>query len=76
LQRRYWSCRSDKDHFWLKYNFFWNTLEFFFATHDPTLNRQGNDVGTQCRNFFTIVRFKRISGLYRVLTQEKIFENQ
>jgi peptide-methionine (S)-S-oxide reductase len=42
---------SDKDHFWLKYISFGTLLELFFATHDPTtLNRQGNDVGTQYRS--------------------------
>lgn len=40
-------------------------LEIFFATHDPTtLNRQGNDVGTQYR-----------SGIFYVNEQQKIEAN-
>jgi len=42
-------------------------LQVFFATHDPTtLNRQGNDVGTQYRSavFYTDKRQKDIAEAY------------
>lgn len=52
-------------------------LEVFFATHDPTtLNRQGNDIGTQYRSevFYTNNEQKKITEDYiNVLTEENTF---
>ncbi|SFU70884.1 peptide-methionine (S)-S-oxide reductase [Pustulibacterium marinum] len=52
-------------------------LEIFFATHDPTtLNRQGNDVGTQYRSeiFYTDENQKNIAESFiQWLTEENIF---
>jgi peptide-methionine (S)-S-oxide reductase len=55
-----------------------NVLDIFFGMHDPTtLNRQGNDIGSQYRSaiFYTTedqreLAEKKISSL----TQEKIFD--
>jgi peptide-methionine (S)-S-oxide reductase len=56
---------------------FGELLEIFFATHDPTtLNRQGNDVGTQYRSeiFCHNEEQKRISEDYiAVMTKEDTF---
>jgi peptide-methionine (S)-S-oxide reductase len=55
-------------------------LEVFFATHDPTtLNRQGNDVGTQYRSevFYTTAEQKDIAEKYiKFLTDEKVFDKK
>lgn len=52
-------------------------LEIFFATHDPTtLNRQGNDVGTQYRSgiFYTDDTQKAAAEDYiRMLEAQKVF---
>lgn len=53
-------------------------LEIFFAIHDPTtLNRQGNDVGTQYRSsiFFHSDEQKRTAeDLVKEITGEQIFD--
>ncbi|MFA9188522.1 peptide-methionine (S)-S-oxide reductase MsrA [Flavobacterium sp. FBOR7N2.3] len=57
---------------------FGELLELFFATHDPTtLNRQGNDVGTQYRSeiFYHNDQQREISeDFISFLTQEAVFE--
>lgn len=57
---------------------FGELLELFFATHDPTtLNRQGNDVGTQYRSeiFYHNEEQREISeDFIRFLTQEDAFD--
>jgi peptide-methionine (S)-S-oxide reductase len=53
---------------------FQELLEVFFATHDPiTINRQGNDVGTQYRSeiFYKNENQKQISKSYIDLLNEK-----
>ncbi len=58
---------------------FQELLEVFFATHDPTtLNRQGNDVGTQYRSeiFYTTEGQKRLAEQYiQFLEGEKVFSD-
>jgi peptide-methionine (S)-S-oxide reductase len=53
-------------------------LQVFFATHDPTtLNRQGNDVGTQYRSavFYTNIEQKKITEAYiKFLNSEDVYE--
>jgi peptide-methionine (S)-S-oxide reductase len=52
-------------------------LQVFFATHDPTtLNRQGNDIGTQYRSaiFYTTPEQKNIAEAYiKFLNDSDIF---
>jgi len=54
-------------------------LEVFFATHDATtLNRQGNDVGTQYRSgiYFTSEEQKlQAETFISVLNEKKVFDN-
>lgn len=54
-------------------------LEVFFATHDPTsLNRQGNDIGTQYRSevFFIDEEQRKIAESYiKFLEEEKIYKD-
>lgn len=58
---------------------FQELLQVFFATHDPTtLNRQGNDVGTQYRSeiFFTNESQKEAAVRFiALLENEKVFDN-
>ena len=53
-------------------------LEIFFSTHDPTtLNRQGNDVGTQYRSavFYTSEKQKKLAEAYiNFLEKEDVFD--
>lgn len=53
-------------------------LELFFATHNPTtLNRQGNDVGTQYRSeiFYHSEEQREIAADFiRFLTEEAVFD--
>jgi peptide-methionine (S)-S-oxide reductase len=52
-------------------------LEIFFVIHDPTtLNRQGNDVGTQYRSgiYYTTPQQKEVADdMVRQMSQDKLF---
>ena len=58
---------------------FRDILEIFFVIHDPTtLNRQGNDVGTQYRSviYYHSPEQKQIAGaMIAELTAEKAFDD-
>lgn len=58
---------------------FKEVLQIFFATHDPTtLNRQGNDVGTQYRSavFYHSDEQKRVAeDVIREITDEGIYDD-
>lgn len=58
---------------------FRDLLEVFFATHDPTtMNRQGNDVGTQYRSIILYaddVQKKAAEGIIQELKDEKVFSD-
>lgn len=58
---------------------FGELLEVFFATHDPTtLNRQGNDIGTQYRSeVFYLNDFQKemTEGYIKLLNDENVFGN-
>lgn len=58
---------------------FQELLHIFFATHDPTtLNRQGNDVGTQYRSevFYTNEAQKEATeNFIDTLTKQKVFDD-
>lgn len=53
-------------------------VQVFFATHDPTtLNRQGNDVGTQYRSgiyYLDASQQERAEKYLNILTQEAVFD--
>ncbi|MHC5309214.1 peptide-methionine (S)-S-oxide reductase MsrA [Myroides sp. LJL116] len=77
-------CQGDTGHaeaVEIKYNpseiNYTQLLEVFFATHNPTtLNRQGEDIGTQYRSeiFYTTEEQKKIAKEYiSILEQEKVF---
>jgi len=55
-------------------------LKYFFKIHDPTtLNRQGNDVGSQYRSviFYTTENQKIIAqSLFKMIEAKKIFKSQ
>lgn len=52
-------------------------LEIFFVIHDPTtLNRQGNDVGTQYRSgiYYSVPEHKQVADdMIREMSQDKAF---
>jgi peptide methionine sulfoxide reductase MsrA len=76
-------CKGDTGHEAIRITFdssiiFWNTLELFFANDPTTLNRQEMmwERNTALKFFYHSPLKGFISGLYRVLTQEKILKSQ
>ena len=59
---------------------FEDLLEVFFATHDPTtLNRQGNDEGTQYRSavfFHSEAQKVQAQNFIKQLEDKRVFENK
>ena len=58
---------------------FRDILQVFFAVHDPTtLNRQGNDVGTQYRSvvfYHSLVQEATAKDVIATLTADKLFDS-
>lgn len=58
---------------------FTELLIIFFSTHDPTtLNRQGNDVGTQYRSgiyYINETQRQQAEAAVKQLTEDNVFEN-
>lgn len=56
---------------------YWDLLQVFFTVHDPTtLNRQGNDSGTQYRSgiYYTTPEQKEIADdMIRQMSQDRLF---
>ena len=59
---------------------FQNLLSIFFSTHDPTtLNRQGNDIGTQYRSIILCdndTEIKAVNLFIENLGNEKVFSSK
>jgi peptide-methionine (S)-S-oxide reductase len=77
MRRKYRTCESVQIVFDPKVITFRKILEIFWNTHDPTtLNRQGNDVGTQYRSaiFFHNQKQREIAEKLKVeLDNERIY---
>lgn len=80
-------CSGDTGHaevVYIEYDpekvYFEKILEVFFATHDPTtLNKQGNDVGTQYRSlimYYDDMQKEVIDLFVENLEEEKVYDNK